>query len=138
MDLFEKIEEMGYSNSQQSLDEDSFLCEQRYISNTKKITQAVFHLRAMFLKIWTESVDLEQQRIDGIQNLYEEIVKSNQTIFGPEVLKQLAILRKNFHENELFSFKGLVTEKELECFVTLCYQQGIKVNMQKADITEIQ
>lgn len=77
MSLFEKIEEMGYSNSKDPLDEDSFLSEQKYISNTKKITQAVFDLRAMLLKIWTEAWDLEQQRIDGIQNLYEEIVKSN-------------------------------------------------------------
>lgn len=76
------------------------------------------------MKTWSDAYNFEQQRIDGIQNLYEEIVKSNSTIFGPEVLKQLVVLRRQFNENELFSFKGLVTEKELECFVALCYQQG--------------
>jgi hypothetical protein len=60
MQLFEKIEEQGYSQKSTSLDEDSFLCEQRYISNTKKITQAVYDLRVMLLKIWSDACDLEQ------------------------------------------------------------------------------
>jgi hypothetical protein len=59
MQLFERIEEMGYSNSSEPLDEDSFLCEQKYLSNAKKITQAVFDLRAMLLKIWAEASELE-------------------------------------------------------------------------------
>lgn len=50
-------------------------------------------LRSILLKVWSEAYDLEIQRIEGIQNLYEEIVKSNQSIFGPDTLKNLVLLR---------------------------------------------
>lgn len=83
----------------------------------------MFELRAMFLKIWQEANDIETERIKGIQHLYEEIVKINQTIYGQDILQKLIECRVQFKSNELYSFRGICREKELEAFVALCYQQ---------------
>lgn len=51
-------------------------------------------------------------------------------------LQQIVELRTEFKTNELFSFKGIVREKELEAFVTLCYQLGHKLDFNNVSIVE--
>ena len=77
-------------------------------------------------------------RVQGIQNLYEEIVKSNQTIYGVEVQKQLIHLRDKFLESELYSLRGLIREKELEALVSLCYQFHENVDLTNGTNAQIQ
>ena len=50
--LFEKIEEQGTFGS---TEQDSFLYEQRYVTNVNKITHAIYDLRNMLIKIWKEA-----------------------------------------------------------------------------------
>lgn len=56
-------------------------------------------------------------------------MKSNQTIFGVEVQKQMLLLKDRFNNSELFSPKGLLGEKELEAIVVLSYQYGKKIDL---------
>jgi len=42
-------------------------------------------------------------------------------IYGIETLTKLVEIRSKFSTNELFSFRGIAREKELEAFVALCY-----------------
>ena len=84
----------------------------------------------MLIATWNEALNQESLRIKGIQNLYEEIVKSNQTIYGSTVQKELLHLRDRFNNNQLFSVRGLLREKELEAIVTLGYQQHRKINLE--------
>lgn len=112
--------------------------EQRYVTNVSRITEAIYNLRDMLIKVWKEACQLESSRITGIQNLYEEIVKSNQTIYGIDVQKQLLHLRDRFKNSELFSVKGLLREKELEAMVTLCYQCHRFLDFNQASVAEVQ
>lgn len=129
--LFDNFEEQGYQKDglgdHVSRDQDCFLSEQRYISNTNRITQIVYDLREILMSVWSGAVEFEKQRLTGIQNLYEEIVKVNQTIYGVDVLKKLVTLRDQFTHNDLYQFRGLAREKELESFIALCYQQGFNI-----------
>lgn len=81
---------------------------------------------------------MDKQRLQGIFDLYQEIVKSNQQIYGIDALQQIVTLRHEFQTNELFSFRGLVREKELEAFVTLCYQLGEKLDFNNVTIDDVQ
>lgn len=77
--LFERIEEQGM---QAIPDICSFLSEQKYVTCTNQMTAAIYELRGMLIKVWQDAIILEQARVAGIQNLYEEIVKSNSTVYG--------------------------------------------------------
>jgi len=46
------------------------------------MTKALYDLRHMLITMWKDATTLEEARIRGIQNLYEEIVNSNQKIYG--------------------------------------------------------
>ena len=132
--LFEKIEEQ---ESFGSMYDDCFLSEQRYIANVNKITTAIYELRTMLINVWNEALNMETQRIRGIQNLYEEIVKSNSNVYGEQAQKELIHMRDKFLSHPLFSVRGLLREKELEAIVTLCYQYHRKINIEQATPGEI-
>lgn len=57
----------------------------------------------------------------GIYTLYEEIVKSNQSVYGTQVLKQFQAFKKATAMNAMFQFKAIVREKELDAFCNLCF-----------------
>ena len=46
-------------------------------------------MRESFLKLWEEATEMELKRVNGIYFLYEEIVKSNSSIFGDKIFKDL-------------------------------------------------
>jgi len=92
----------------------------------------------MLIKVWQDAIILEQARVAGIQNLYEEIVKSNSTIYGIDQQKQLIALRDKFKLNELFTPRGMMREKELEALVALCVSFNKKVDLNSNDPFEIQ
>jgi hypothetical protein len=92
----------------------------------------------MLINLWNEALNMETQRIKGIQNLYEEIVKSNSNVYGAQAQKELVHMRDKFLSHPLFSVRGLLREKELEAIVTLCYQQHRKINLEQATPGEIQ
>jgi len=58
-------------------------------------------MRETFLKLWEEAVEMELKRVNGIYFLYEEIVKSNSSIFGDKIYKDLQNLKEsaNCHEH---------------------------------------
>ena len=92
--MFEKftthINHMEQIRSKQNVtveDVDSFLLEQRYLCNIAAVMKDVSELRSTFLQLWQESQELESKRVLGIYTLYEEIVKSNQSVYGAQVLK---------------------------------------------------
>ena len=132
--LFEKIEEQ---ESFGSMYDDCFLSEQRYVSNVNKITAAIYDLRTMLITVWNEALQMETLRIKGIQNLYEEVVKSNSNVYGAQAQQELVRMRDKFLNHPLFSVRGLLREKELEAMVTLCYQQHRKINFEQATPSEI-
>lgn len=117
--------------------DDCFLSEQRYVSNVNKITAAIYDLRTMLITVWNEALQMETLRIKGIQNLYEEVVKSNSNVYGAQAQQELVRMRDNFLNHPLFSVRGLLREKELEAMVTLCYQQHRKINFEQATPSEI-
>ena len=116
----------------------SFLSEQKYMTCTNQMTSAIYELRGMLIKVWQDAIILEQARVAGIQNLYEEIVKSNSTIYGIDQQKQLIALRDKFKLNELFTPRGMMREKELEALVALCVSFNKKVDLNSNDPFEIQ
>ena len=81
----------------------------------------VSELRSTFLQLWQESQELESKRVFGIYTLYEEIVKSNQSVYGAQVLKQFQAFKKSQAMNSMFQFKAIVREKELDAFCNLCF-----------------
>lgn len=52
---FEMLEEMGGNNTQS----DSFLSEQKYVACTNRITQAIYDLRSLLIRLWREASNLE-------------------------------------------------------------------------------
>ena len=46
-------------------------------------------------------------------------------------------LRSQFSSNDLYSFRGIVREKELEGFVTLCYQLNVKLDYSQVTIDDV-
>lgn len=78
-------------------------------------------MRETFLKLWEEASEMEEKRVNGIYFLYEEIVKSNSSIFGANFLKDLSNLKESANCHDNYKFLGIVREKELDAFVNLCF-----------------
>lgn len=76
------------------------------------------------MKAWDEAKDLEIERIRSLKVLYEDIAKHNQKIFGQsqQHITLLQEMNKTDHMkvvNELYSFKGLISESELKALMQL-------------------
>lgn len=88
----ERLEELGIKGLP---DFDTFLSEQKYMTCVNQMIGAIYMLRNMLVDLWSEAVFLEEARVNGIQSLYEELVRSNQTLYGQEVMKQLISIKDN-------------------------------------------
>ena len=78
-------------------------------------------LREMLIKTWKLAKEIDHQRLTGIFILYQEIIKSKQSVYGIDTLAQILELKSEFKQNHLYTFQGIVRQDELQSFVTLCY-----------------
>lgn len=96
-------------------------------------------LRAMLQEVWTEAKELERERIKLIKQLYQDIVEHNMAIFGEnkkniDVMKELSGLNHLQVVDELYSFRAVVSQPELESMVKVRHFQ--KINFDFEEITE--
>lgn len=79
-------------------------------------------VRDLLMRIWEESREIELERIRSIKALYEDIVQHNNTIYGlnqgfMKVMQQMNQINQLQIVNELYSFKGLISESELKAMI---------------------
>lgn len=131
----ERLQELGIKSLP---DFDTFLSEQKYMSCVLQMISAIYMLRNMLVDLWSEAVFLEEARVNGIQSLYEELVQSNQSLYGQEVMKQLLSLKNNQNKTELYLPLSLMDDKTIQAFNALCIDLGKKCDLARNNILEVQ